>query len=54
VIRRNANVHAMAKVTGIATGQLSSKRKITRPIRKKVRPKMRITEREVNMSGIYD
>ena len=54
VIRRNVNVHATAKVTGIATGQLSLERKIMRPIRKKVRPKMRITGREVNTRGIYD
>jgi len=54
VTRRNANVHAMAKVTGIATGQLSSKRNTMRPMRKKERPKMRITGREVNTRGIYD
>ena len=49
VITRNANVHAMAKVTGIATGQLILQRNIMRPIKKKVRPKMRIIGREVNM-----
>jgi len=54
VIRRNANVHAMAKVTEIATTQLSSIRKITRSIRKKVRPNMRIIGREVNTRWIYD
>ena len=54
VIRRNVNVHATAKVTGIATGQLSLKRKIMRPIRKKVRPKIRTTGREANTRGIFD
>ena len=54
MIRRNANVHATAKVTGIATAPLSSKRKITRPIRKNVRPNMRKIGREVNTRGIYD
>jgi hypothetical protein len=44
----------MAMAAGIATGQLSSKRNTVRPTKKKVRPRMRITGREVNMRGIYD
>jgi len=54
VVRRNRNVNPMAMATGVATSQLSSKRNTTRPTRKKVRPRMRITGREVNMRGIYD
>ena len=51
-VRRNTNVNPMAMAAGIATGQPSSKRNTVRP--KKVRPRMRITGREVNMRGIYD
>jgi len=42
------------KAVGIATGQLSSKRNTIRPTRKKVRPRLRMTGREANISGIYD
>ena len=49
MVRRNTNVNPMAMAKGIATGPLSSERKTRRPTRKEVRPRMRITGREVNI-----
>ena len=51
MIARNVNVHAMAQVTGIATGQLILKRNTMRPMRKKGKAE---NGREVTIRGIYD
>jgi hypothetical protein len=51
---RNVDMHAMVKVMGIVMGQLILERNTMRLIRKKVRLKMRLVGKGVNIRGMYN